>query len=94
MNRLLRLSPALVAGITVAAAVAITSPASALDAPQPTTVSKPSVLKRHAVWQGSRRMVHRAVSYYDRRYAPVASEGWCTGTWCGRQFVLMIGIGF
>jgi len=39
-------------------------------------------------------MVHRAVSYYDRRYAPVASEGWCNGTWCGRQFVLMIGIGF
>jgi len=42
-------------------------------------------IKRHA----SRR-THIAAS----RVCPIRSDLGCSGVWCGRQFVLMIGIGF
>jgi hypothetical protein len=49
----------------------------------------PSKIKRHA----SRRS-HIAASRYDRRVSSMRSDLGCSGVWCGRQFVLMIGIGF
>jgi hypothetical protein len=94
MRRFFRLSLIVAAAISVAAAPSMTSPALAREAPQPTTVTKPSVMKRHALWRGSGRMVHRAVRQYDSRYAPIVSQSQCAGVWCGRQFVLMIGVGF
>jgi hypothetical protein len=51
--------------------------------------TSPSVTKRHA----SRR-AHVAVHRYNRRVSLVGTSPVCSGVWCGRQFVLMIGIGF
>jgi hypothetical protein len=48
-----------------------------------------SVTKHHA----SRR-THLAVSRYNRRVSLVGNGPECSGSWCGRQFVLMIGVGF
>jgi hypothetical protein len=45
----------------------------------------PSVTKRHA-WRETRI----AASRFDRQDRRVD----CSGTWCGRQFVLMIGVGY
>ena len=49
----------------------------------------PSKIKRHAS-----RGTHIAASRYDRRVSSIRSDLGCSGVWCGRQFVLMIGIGF
>lgn len=48
----------------------------------------PSAVKRHA-WRGS-----RIPTSYVRRVNPVRSDTDCSGSWCGRHFVLMVGIGF
>jgi hypothetical protein len=53
----------------------------------------PSVIESRA-WRGSRI----AASYYRARLAhrvsPIRSDLNCSGVWCGRQFVLMLGIGY
>jgi hypothetical protein len=52
----------------------------------------PSVTRRHA-WRKTRI----AASHFDRqdrRAGPIRSNLDCSGTWCGRQFVLMIGVGY
>jgi len=76
-----------------APALAAESTVSASDAPAAITKTAPSVLKRH----GSRRIRLAASRYqhhYDRRIIPIRSNLDCSGVWCGRQFVLMIGIGY
>jgi hypothetical protein len=88
----------------IAAMLWIAAPAMAAEsaansnAPGVSTKTAPSVtnrdasLKRHA----SRR-TRLAASRYHRGYErmpPIRSNLECSGVWCGRQFVLMIGIGY
>ena len=54
-----------------------------------TSLAPRDVIKRHA----SRR-THVAVAHYIRRVSLAGNSPECSGVWCGRQFVLIIGIGF
>jgi hypothetical protein len=46
----------------------------------------PSTIRHHA------SRVRLAASHYHRRVNPI--DLGCAGIWCGRQFVLMIGVGY
>jgi hypothetical protein len=35
-----------------------------------------------------------AASHYHRHIYPLRSDLGCSGVWCGRQFVLMVGVGY
>jgi hypothetical protein len=52
----------------------------------------PSVTKRHA-WRET-RIAASGFDRQDRRAAPIRGNLDCSGAWCGRQFVLMIGVGY
>jgi|SRR4029453_10448813 hypothetical protein len=88
----------------IAAMLWIAAPAMAAEsaansnAPAVTTKTAPSVIKRHAsVQRHAPRRARFAASHYRRGYehiGPVRGNPECSGVWCGRQFVLMIGIGF
>jgi hypothetical protein len=88
------LSPFAVA-ICVAAMTWAAAPAAAAEGPVATgeTAAKAStvrpVMKRHT----SRRS-HLAIARYNRRFSLIGTSPVCSGDWCGRQFVLMVGIGF
>jgi hypothetical protein len=85
----------------IAAMLWVAAPAMAAEsaansnAPAVSTKTAPerdASLKRHA----SRR-TRLAASHYHRGYeriSPIRSNLECSGVWCGRQFVLMIGIGY
>ena len=82
----------------IAAMLWVATPAMAAEsaansnAPAVSTKTTPSVIKRHAP-----RRARLAASHYRRGYertGPIRSNLECSGVWCGRQFVLMIGIGF
>jgi hypothetical protein len=79
----------------IAAMLSMAAPAMATESTVTavaTAKTAPSVLHRHA----SRR-TRIVASYYDRddsRVSPIRSKLDCSGDWCGRQFVLMIGIGY
>ena len=68
------------------------------DAPGVSTKAAPSVTARHAsLKRHAPRRARLAASHYRRGYeriSPVRSNLECSGVWCGRQFVLMIGIGY
>jgi hypothetical protein len=49
----------------------------------------PSATKRHVL-----RESRIGASRRDRRVSQLRSNLDCSGTWCGRQFVLMVGIGY
>jgi hypothetical protein len=53
-----------------------------------TANTAPATIKRHA------SRVRLAASHYHRSVNPIRSDLGCSGVWCGRQFVLMIGIGY
>lgn len=77
---------------TPAAAVEDSAPVSATKAPSAKSSdikTSPSVIRHHA----SRR-THFAVSRHNRRASLLGTSPVCSGVWCGRQFVLMVGIGF
>jgi hypothetical protein len=74
---------------TVGPAVVAESAAIASEAAAKTA---PSVIKRHA-WRETRIAASR-FDRQDRRVGPIRSNLDCSGTWCGRQFVLMIGVGY
>jgi hypothetical protein len=77
--------------------VMLSMAAPAVAAEDPVTVqetvaganSMASVIKRHVS-----RETAIAASHHDRRVSSVRSNLGCSGVWCGRQFVLMIGIGY
>jgi hypothetical protein len=83
----------------IAAMLWVAVPAMAADSPADSNapaVSTKTVrhasLNRHAP-----RRARLAASHYRRGYeriSPVRSNVECSGVWCGRQFVLMIGIGY
>jgi hypothetical protein len=53
----------------------------------------PSTIKRHASKRHASRL-RFAATHYHGRVNPIRSDLGCSGEWCGRQFVLMIGIGY
>ena len=58
-------------------------------AAEETAVSKMSNKALHAKHHAPPRFSH-----YVRPVASAGSNLGCSGTWCGRQFVLIVGIGF
>jgi hypothetical protein len=72
-----------------APAVAAESTVVAIEAAAKTA---PSVIKRHA-WRETRITASR-FDRRDRRIGPIRGNLDCSGAWCGRQFVLMIGVGY
>jgi len=75
-----------------AALMAATAPAVAADE----TAGSTGVSARAPTSSLSRHHgpTHVAASRYVRHIRPVQSNLDCTGAWCGRQFVLIVGIGF
>ena len=73
---------------TAAPAVAAEGPVAARETAASASTVRP-VIKHHA-W----RRAHFAVSRYNRRVSLAGISAVCSDDWCGRQFVLMIGIGF
>jgi hypothetical protein len=69
----------------VAAERAVSSPEAA-TAPATTM---PSVVK-HRAPRGNRI----AASHHDRRVSAIHGNLDCSDIWCGRQFVLMVGVGY
>jgi hypothetical protein len=90
-----RLILQLAATTTIAAMLSTAAPAVAADGPvtvrenAASANTQPSVIKHHG-WRAKRI----AASHHDRRVGVVRSELGCAGVWCGRQFVLMIGVGY
>ena len=74
---------------TAAPAVAAESAVPASEAATANAKSAPALIKRHAS-----RGTRIAASSHERRASPVRSSLDCSGVWCGRQFVLMIGVGY
>jgi hypothetical protein len=60
----------------------------AVTARETAAKTAPATIKRHA------SRLRFAASHYHRRVNPIRSDLGCSGVWCGRQFVLMIGIGY
>jgi hypothetical protein len=73
---------------TAAPAVAAEGPVTARETAATASTVRPAV-KRHA----SRRP-HLVVSPYNRRVDLIGTSPACSDVWCGRQFVLMIGVGY
>lgn len=77
---------------TAAPAVASERTVVASEAAAAAAKTAPSVIKRRAS-----RGTRIAASQYDRRdrrVTPIRSNLDCSGGWCGRQFVLMIGVSY
>jgi hypothetical protein len=91
MGNFLRNTRLFAAAAMGAALVAATAPAVAADETAGSTgvsARTPTSLSRH------HGPTHVAASRYVRHIRPVQSNLDCTGAWCGRQFVLIVGIGF
>lgn len=73
---------------TAAPAIASESPVAARETAA-TASTAPHVIKRHAS-----RGTRIAASHHDRRLSQIRSHQDCNGVWCGRQFVLMVGIAY
>lgn len=65
------------------------SPALATDAPATLGQKAAPLLTGSRVAQR-----HHVPFYHYRQSRPVQAELGCAGLWCGRQFVLMVGIGY
>jgi|SRR5713226_7174676 hypothetical protein len=67
------------------------------NAPAVSTKTAPSVTKRDvSLKRHASRRTRLAASHYHRGYeriSPIRNLE-CSGVWCGRHFVLMIGIGY
>ena len=89
---------AIAATLWVAAPAMAAESAANSNAPAVSTKTAPSVTERHAsLKRHAPRRTRLAASHHRRGYeriGPVRSNLECSGVWCGRQFVLMIGIGY
>jgi hypothetical protein len=54
----------------------------------PTAKIAPATIRHHA------SRVQLAASHYHRHVTPIPVDLGCAGIWCGRQFVLMIGVAY
>jgi hypothetical protein len=85
-----RLMPQFAAIPGIAALPCNAAPAVAAEiAVVPTAKSEPSVFKRHVS-----RGAGIATSHHDPRVSPIHRDLDCSSGWCGRQFVLMNGVGY
>jgi hypothetical protein len=85
-----RLMPQFAAITGIAALPCNAVPAVAAEiAVVPIAKSEPSVIKRHVSWRAG-----IATSDHDPRVSPIHRDLDCSDVWCGRQFVLMIGVGY
>lgn len=85
--------PSSILQLASAAAVAATlwtAPA-AMAAETSATVGRAAALTTK---MSSSRAARIAASYYGRHFRPIRSHLDCSGAWCGRQFVLMVGIAY
>jgi len=98
MSSYSRLMLQFAAATGIAAMLSVAAPAMAAESaansnvPAVTTKTAPSVTERHAP-----RRARFAASHYRRGYeriSPTRGNLECYSVWCGRQFVLMIGIGY
>jgi hypothetical protein len=83
-----KLSRAFAAVAAATILLSATVPAFAAEATVATDVSAKSSAAKHRRVASVRHVRHVAT------VTPVQRQLGCTGDWCGRQFVLMIGIGF
>lgn len=74
---------------TPAAAAEAGAPVKAVSAKSSDIRISPSATKRHA-W----RRTHIALSRHRCPANLLGASEVCSGVWCGRQFVLMVGIGY
>lgn len=93
--------PRLILHVTAAAGIAAllcaAAPAVAVESAVPASEaaamasakSAPKLIRRHAS-----RATRVAASSHHRRASVTGGSLDCSGVWCGRQFVLMIGIGY
>lgn len=93
MSSFCRHSLTLAAVVSIAAGLSMTTPVVAAEPIPARDVVKP-VAAKSPTWHVSRRAVSRTVWTYDRRLAAARSDTACFGPWCGRQYVLMLGIGY
>jgi hypothetical protein len=73
---------------TAVPAAAAEGPVAARETAAAASTVRP-VIKHHASHRS-----HLAIVRYNRRISLIGARPVCSGDWCGRQFVLMIGIGF
>jgi hypothetical protein len=87
-------SPALLPGFAATAAIAamLSVPALAADAtptaPDVATRAASSTARHHSPSQ------HRTAFRHDYRFNAMQGRVDCNGIWCGRQFVLMVGVAY
>ncbi len=100
----------LVATAGVAVMLSTATPASAAESAVPTvtaadptiTVANPTVtvaktprhVIKHFASRRTRIAASRYLDSYVRRVSALHRDLGCSGEWCGRQFVLMVGVGF
>jgi hypothetical protein len=76
----------------IAAMLSTAAPVMAADSAVPTgeatTKTVPSTIRHHA------SRVRLAASHHRPGVNPIRGDLGCAGIWCGRQFVLMIGVGY
>jgi hypothetical protein len=104
MSSYSRLMLQFAAATGIAAMLSVAAPAMAAESaansnvPAVTTKTAPSVTERHAsLKRHAPRRARFAASHYRRGYeriSPTRGNLECYSVWCGRQFVLMIGIGY
>jgi hypothetical protein len=93
----------LVATAGVAVMLSTATPASAAETAVPAvTAANPTVTVakssphaiRHFASRRTRIAASRYLDSYVRRVSALHRDLGCSGEWCGRQFVLMVGVGF
>jgi hypothetical protein len=94
MSSFSRHSLALAAGLLVSGPMWAVCPASAVERPMVSgDVVKPAAVK-HPRPHHARRVAVRVPRAYVRPVTAIRQDSDCFGFWCGRQFVLMLGIGY
>jgi hypothetical protein len=83
-----RLILPLAATIGFVAMLSASAPAIAAESVIPAASGTSSIVKHHAPRS------RLAASSYHRRFGSIRSDLGCSGVWCGRQFVLMVGIAY
>ncbi len=78
---------------TAAPVVAAEGVVPASKAAGASTSTAPCVIKPHAL-RGTRIAASHYRARFAHRVSPIRSDLNCSGVWCGRQFVLMLGIGY
>jgi hypothetical protein len=74
--------------VMLSTATPVVAAESAVTVSETAAKTAPSTIRHHA----SRSRL--AASHYHRHVDTVRSDLGCSGVWCGRQFVLMIGVAY